>query len=482
MTSIRFGTDGWRGLMGKDFTTPKVKVVAQAIATYVKAHGLDERGIVVGYDTRKRSKHFAEKVCEVMIKNQIRVYLTERDIPTPVSAYAVLERHTGGAVMITASHNPPEYNGLKYIPEYAGPALPDVTDEISKNIEGLLGANFIEKSNSDIIQSQGSLLERISPVESYFKFVESQINVERIREANLKIVCDPMHGTGRGYIDHILRRMGCDVTVIHGERDPSFGGHRPEPVPELLTDLKAEVTRLGADLGVATDGDSDRSAVYDQNGTFFSANQLLPLLFSYLVKTGRRGGLVRTVATTHFADRIAESFGLPVYEVPVGFKFVGQYLREKDVLMGAEESGGMSFEGHVPEKDGIFTCVKVVEMRAVAGKSLHQLFSELQSKYGTCVNRRVSVPCAENLKEPLMERLASEVPDQVGGFKVMSLSRIDGVKIILEGARWLLIRSSGTEPIIRVYAEASDEKNLDAILEEGRNLLSKATRKYKKEY
>ncbi|MCW4054613.1 MAG: phosphoglucomutase/phosphomannomutase family protein [Candidatus Bathyarchaeota archaeon] len=472
MSKIVFGTDGWRGMMGSDFTINNVKVVAQAISDYVRGQNLSKRGIVVGYDTRRNSREFAEGVCRVLIANGMKVYLTERDAPTPVVAYEVLRRETGGAVMITASHNPPDWNGIKYIPEYAGPALPDITDEITKYIHGLLKVGGIRESPiNNVVQKH--LVEEVNPAENYVKFVEGQLNVEAIKAAKLKIVCDTMYGTGIGYLDQILRRMECDVKVIHDKPDPEFGGHRPEPLPEFLTELKTEVVRLDADLGVATDGDSDRGAVLDQDGMFFSANQLLPLLFNHLVETGRCGGLVRTVATTHFADRIAESFGLPVYEVPVGFKFVGQYLREKDVAMGAEESGGMSFKGHVPEKDGIFTCVKVVEMRAETGKSLSQMFSELQSKYGVYINRRVSIQCEDDAKEDVMKRLASEIPTVVGSFEVVSINRMDGVKIIFKDGAWLLIRPSGTEPIIRIYAEAAHERALDILLEEGWSLVSK---------
>ncbi len=476
MTKIVFGTDGWRGIMGRDFTSYNVSVAAQAIANYVKDYGLDRRGIVVGYDTRKGSRQFAEEVCRIMIGNGIRVYLTKRDTPTPVVAYEVLRRSTGGAVMITASHNPPEWNGVKYIPEYAGPALPDVTDAISENIDRLFKIGEVsEPSIKKVAQSR--LLEKIDPTMPYIEFVERQIDLEAIKRAKLRIVCDPMYGTARGYLDRILKRAGCNVKVIHGNPDPDFGGHRPEPIPEFLTDLKNEVSRFNADLGLATDGDSDRMAVYDQNGTYFSANQLLPILFNYLVESGRRGGLVRSVATTHFADRIAADHGLPVYEVPVGFKYVGQYLREKDVVIGAEESGGLSFKGHISEKDGIFTCVKIVEMRAETGKSISQLLSELQSKYGPCINRRDSIQCPNNRKKAVTKRLLLNAPNEIRGLSVLSYYMIDGVKYILEDKAWILIRPSGTEPLIRIYAESTDEKTLNIILEEGKKLVSRAGQK-----
>jgi phosphomannomutase len=306
----------------------------------------------------------------------------------------------------------------------------------------------------------------------YVEFVESQIDTEAIKKARLRIVCDVMHGTARGYLDQILRRANCEVAMINAEVDPNFGGSRPEPLPALLVDLKTQVTSLGANLGFATDGDADRLAVYDSDGAYMAANQLLPILYDYIIKSGQRGGVVRTVATTHLVDRIAENYGLPFYEVPVGFKYVGQYLRERDVLIGAEESGGFGFKGHIPEKDGIFTCIKVAEMRAKTGKTLSQLLDELQSKYGRHLSGRVEIPCSESLRRVVVERLSSRIPDKIMNVKVSNVNRMDGLKLILEDGEWLLIRPSGTEPVIRIYAESNDDERLRGILEQGKNLVS----------
>lgn len=473
MANITFGTDGWRAIMNKNFTLSNVKVVSQAIADYVKAHGLEARGIIVGYDTRKWSRRFADRVCRVMLGNSIPTYITDRDAPTPVTAFEVLQRKAGGAVMITASHNPPEWNGIKYIPEYAGPALPNVTEEITKNISRVLQTKIVKEST---IQNglQSRLLQVIDPSTSYIKFVESQVDIEAIKKARLRVVCDPMYGTARGYLDHIFHDAGCEVTVIRDKVDPKFGGSRPEPLPELLVDLKAEVASLNADLGLATDGDADRLAVYDGDGTYFAANQILPMLFDFIIRSGGRGGVVRTVATTHLVDRIAEKYGLPVYEVPVGFKYVGQYLREKDVVIGAEESGGFSFKGHISEKDGIFTGIKIVEMRAKTKKSLSQLLSELQSEYGPCVGGRDDIPCPDDLKRVVMKKLSSDIPDKVIGIQVSTVKRMDGIKLILKDRGWLLIRPSGTEPLLRIYGESTNKERLKAILEQGKDLVSQA--------
>lgn len=473
MAKIVFGTDGWRAIMDNEFTLSNVKVVSQAIAHYLKDHDLAGRGIIVGYDTRKWSRRFADGVSEVMLGNGVPTYITGRDVPTPVTAFEVLKKKAGGAVMITASHNPPNWNGIKYIPEYAGPALPETTEEITQNIGRVFQTETVRESS---IRNglQNRLLQVIDPRPSYIEFVESQIDMEAIKKARLKVICDPMYGTSRGYLDQILRDAGCEVKVIHDKIDPEFGGSRPEPLPELLSDLKAEVTGLNADLGLATDGDADRLAVYDNNGTYMAANQLFPMLFNYLVESGRWGGVVRTVATTHLVDRIAERYGLSAYEVPVGFKYVGQYLREKNVVIGGEESGGIGFKEHIPEKDGIFTSVKIAEMIAKAKKSLPQLLDEIQSKYGPCINGRDEIPCKDEQKQVVMKKLSLEVPAQINGFEILTVNRMDGIKLILKDGDWLLIRPSGTEPVLRIYGESTNKKKLKEILDQGKILVRRA--------
>jgi len=473
MTKFKFGTDGWRAIIDRDFTLTNVKIVAQAIADYMKSHNLDGKGIIVGYDTRKGSQTFAEGVCRVMLGNDIRTFFTERDAPTPVTAFEVFHKKAGGAVMITASHNAPEWNGIKYIPDYAGPALPDITEEITKNIGQVLTTKKVKETSIDRGINR-HLFKSIDPKLPYTEFIEKQIDLETMKKAKLKIVFDPMHGTARGYLDYILRDLGCKITIIHDDLDPNFGGSRPEPLPEFLIELKDKIASLNADLGLATDGDADRLAVFDSDGTYLAANQLLPLLYDYLIKRGEGGGVVRSVSTTHFVDQIAKKYGFPVYEVPVGFKYVGQYLREKDVIIGAEESGGFSFKGHISEKDGIFTCIKVAEMRAKMGKSLSQLLGELQSEYGSFYSGRNEVQCPEKQKQVVMERLFSTIPDKIIGLEVSMVNRIDGLKLILEDGGWLLIRPSGTESILRIYGETSNEESLKMLLKEGRNLVSKS--------
>jgi len=291
----------------------------------------------------------------------------------------------------------------------------ETTEEITNNISRIFREHRIKKISIKTGIQRG-LLKWIDPTVSYIKFVKEQLDVEAFKTAKLKVVFDAMYGTARGYLDRVLHSLGCKVTVIHAEVDFNFGGGRPEPLPEFLAELKNKVISLGANLGLATDGDADRLAAYDSVGSYFAADQLLPLLFDYSIKSGKLGGIVRTVATTHLLDRIAKKHGLPVYEVPVGFKYVGQYLREKDVLLGGEESGGISFKGHIPDKDGIFTGVKVAEMIAKTGKTLSQLLKELESEYGLLVSGREDVPCRDELKQVVMEKLSAKIPNKIAAW------------------------------------------------------------------
>lgn len=472
MCAIVFGTDGWRAIIDKEFNLSTVKIVSQAIADYIFAHNLEGKGIVVGYDTRRGSRSYAEGVCSVLIGNDILTYFAQRDVPTPVTAFEVYNRNAGGAIMITASHNPPEYNGIKYIPEYAGPATNEITDEITEKIRAAKTKRVNESTIEDGIQRQ--LIKMTDPRIPYIEFVEKQVDLESMRETGLRIIYDPMYGTGRGYLDKILCDAGCDVSVIHDKVDPNFGGHRPEPIPEFLIELQEELDRTGADLGLATDGDADRLGVFDSDGTYYAANQLLPMLFDHIIKSGKRGGVVRTVATTHMVDRIAEKYGLPHHEVPVGFKYVGKYLREEDVVIGAEESGGFGFTNHIPEKDGILTCVKVAEMVANSGRTLSQLFDRLQSEYGPHISGRVEVTIPTSLRGTIMDKLSSNIPEKVGSVKINEINRADGLKLILQDGDWLLIRPSGTEPLLRIYGESNSKERLKEILEEGKRLADKA--------
>lgn len=458
---IKFGTDGWRAVISDEFTFGNVRKVAGSIAAYLKAHKLAGKPLVVGYDARFLADRFAEEVVKVMEGAGISCFLMERDTPTPVVAWEVKDRKACGAVMITASHNPPEYCGIKFIPDYAGPANEAITKEIEQGIEGVSSEG-----------QGGGKVERIDPRERYLKYIASFVDSSLIKQAQLKVVVDPMFGSGRGYLDLLLQRMGCRTEEIHNYRDVLFGGKNPEPDDETLSELKHKVVENKADLGLAMDGDADRFGVVDENGKFYSANQIIPLLFDYLVADRRfSGSVVRSVATTHMIDRIAERANIEVFETPVGFKHIAKLMMEKNIIIGGEESGGLSIKGHIPEKDGILAGLLVVEMLASRKKKLSECWAELTRKVGEPVSRKINLHLTEEQKQALMGKLKEAAPAEIGEMKVAKISRLDGVKIILSNGSWVLVRPSGTEPLVRIYAESDQEERLGLIVDAIKSLV-----------
>jgi phosphomannomutase len=458
---IKFGTDGWRAVISDEFTFGNVRKVAGSIAAYLKARKLASKPLIVGYDARFLADRFAEEVVKVMEGAGISCFLMERDTPTPVVAWEVKDRKACGAVMLTASHNPPEYCGIKFIPDYAGPANETITKEIEQGIEGASWEGY-----------GGGKVERIEPRERYLKYIESFVDGSLIKQAQLKVVVDPMFGSGRGYLDLLLQRLGCRTEEIHNYRDVLFGGKNPEPDDETLSELKSKVVENKADLGLAMDGDADRFGVVDEKGKFYSANQIIPLLFDYLV-TDRHftGSVVRSVATTHMIDRIAERANIEVFETPVGFKHIAKLMMEKNIIIGGEESGGLSIQGHIPEKDGILADLLVVEMLASRKKKLSECWAELTLKVGEPVSRKINLRLTEEQKQALMNKLKEAAPAEIGEMKVASINRVDGVKIILSNGSWVLIRPSGTEPLVRIYAESDQEERLGLIVDAIKSLV-----------
>lgn len=481
MSQIKFGTDGWRAVIADTFTFDNVRIVTQAIADYVNHHGIGSLGVVVGYDNRFLGDRFAEAVAEVLMGNEIAVYLLPQGTPTPVTAFMIQHLQAAGAVMLTASHNPPEYNGIKFIPQYAGPALPAITDEIERYLQESTGA-CTEAAAGEISASvrrlslekgrQQGRLQEIQPMRDYLAHLQSVVNVEGIRSGSLKVVIDAMYGCGIGYLEEFLRSAGCQVEVIHCCRDPLFGGIVPEPMGKWLTDLKTTVQEGKADLGLAMDGDADRFGVVDREGNYLSANQVLYMILNYLLQTrDYRGPVARTVATTHMLDRIARRYGLEVEETAVGFKYIGQAILERGALLGGEESGGLSIHGHIPEKDGILATALMAEMVAISGKDPSQLIREVAEEYGSLVNERIDLHSTPEEKQRVLGLLPNFFPASIGGFKVLDRITHDGVKMLLEGDNWLLIRASGTEPMFRLYVEAKDVESMQRIQEDARKLL-----------
>jgi len=494
VAGITFGTDGWRGIIARDFTFANVELVARAVAGYVQARGLAGRGVVVGYDNRFLSDRFAETVAGVLNARGIPVYWAERSLPTPVVAFAIKEYGAGGAVVITASHNPPEYNGFKFIPEYAGPALPPITKEIEENIRKLEGSAGggrpgepgpgpgagaeAAPGGGEPGPAAGAAGQRrvIDPRPAYFAHLRRLIDLEEIGRAGLKVVVDPMYGAGAGFLEEILREAGAQVEVIHNRRDPLFGGVLPEPAGHSLGELRARVKESGADLGLALDGDADRFGIVDGDGSYISPNQFLPLVYEHLLAgKGWRGPVVRTVATTHLLDRIAGAFGEKAYETPVGFKYIGQHLLEKGCLLGGEESGGLSVRGHVPEKDGVLAGLLAAEIVARRRKGLGECLRELWGRYGRLLSERLDLPTTPQQKERLLAVLKDLAPEEAAGKRVRSRLTADGTKLVFEDGSWLLIRPSGTEPLFRIYVEAGTPEEVRQIQDWCRALIRQDT-------
>lgn len=458
MSNIVFGTDGWRDLIAEGFTFGNVRIVAAAIADYVKSAYPQDRPVLVGYDTRFLAREFAETVVAVLQSRGLKTLLAKRDVATPVIAFAARELNTAGAIMLTASHNPPQYCGIKYIPDYAGPATKDITDTIVANVKR------IQAEASDLPTGRVAG-EEFDPQASYFAWIRQLVPGTELKQSKLKVVYDALYSTGRGYLDTLLSEYGCEVKTLHGERDPLFGGGMPEPAVKQLVELIETVKREKADLGLATDGDSDRFGVVDTHGTFYTPNQVIALLLRHLVKNrGAKGVVVRTVATTHLIDRLAARYGVEVRETPVGFKWVGEKMRQEPVIIGGEESGGLSIIGHIPEKDGILANLLVADMVATEGKPIAAIWQDLVAEVGwNPANRRLDLHLSEQAKAEVLRLFLDRTPTEVAGLKVTDVSRKDGVKLTLSDGSWILARPSGTEPIIRVYLEAADQAALDTL-------------------
>ncbi|MBX9686601.1 MAG: phosphoglucomutase/phosphomannomutase family protein [Candidatus Obscuribacterales bacterium] len=458
MSQITFGTDGWRAVIAEDFTFANVEKVAYAIGQYINST-YNKNGkrspILVGYDTRFLADSFARRAAQVFISMGIPAKLADRDVPTPVIAYATQNEETVGAVQLTASHNPPEYCGIKYIPEYAGPATNEITERIVEHLSDLpfeLDVHSIE-------------VPTFSPKAPYMAAIKEMVDFERIAKAGLKVGVECLYSTSRDYLDAILKEHGVDTRVLHNWRDPMFGGGMPEPKAQYLTDLSKLVVQEKLNLGLATDGDADRFAIIDDSGAYVSANQLLALLTMHMLKNRKEtGGIVKTVATTHFLDRLAKANNLEIFETPVGFKYIGELMRQKDILIGGEESGGCSVKGHIPEKDGILCNLLIVEMLAYEKKSLSQIWSELVAETGVeFAYRRKDMRLTNESQKKFVETLQSKPFEKIGNTRVEKVGTLDGFKYYLEDESWILVRPSGTEPLVRFYFEAPSSKRVDEL-------------------
>lgn len=464
---ITFGTSGWRGVIGEDFTFEKVRIASQGIANYLRKQEQTDGGIVIGYDTRFLSEKFASEAARILAFNGIQAYLCNRDVPTPCVSFETVRRKASGAINFTASHNPPEYNGLKFSTANGAPALPEVTKAIEKEIHAL------EEAQTPIdVYEKSELIETIDPKARYLAELRGRIDSEAIRKSGLRIAVDSLYGTARDYLDYFLLETGIEVKIIHNYRDPYFGGYSPECNHKNLGELRRIVSGEHFDLGLATDGDADRFGIIDERDRFVSPNTIISLLSLYL-KRNRKfpGGLARSVATTHLVDAIAQKLDVPLFETRVGFKYIGELILADKIALGGEESAGLSIHRHLPEKDGILACLLVAEMVATTGKKLHQLTEEMFKEFGTYVSKRIDMKLTPQIKEALAAKLANP-PSELDGLKVLEVNLADGVKLLFENNKWLLFRMSGTEPVARIYAEACSPKDLKNMIDSAKKFVA----------
>lgn len=483
---IHFGTDGWRAVISDTFTFNNLRMVAQAIADAVKSESwnngvqmkdnTDNRTVVVGFDTRFLSDRYATDVARVLAANGYSVHLAQADAPTPAISYTVCHLSAVAGVMITASHNAPRYNGVKLKAAYGGSALSEqcrrVEVYLNDNEERARGPNLMDFDQA----RKAGLIQRFNPLPAYYDHLRKLIDFDAIAENPQRLVVDSMYGSGRGVIKGILQGTGCEVQEIRGEMNPGFGGVHPEPIAKYLGALAGAISTDMGNFGLATDGDADRIGAMDERGNFVDPHKIMSLAVMHLVeKRGWRGPIVRTVSTTRMIDRLAQRYNLPVYETPVGFNHIADYMLKEDVLIGGEESGGISFKGHIPEGDGILMGLLIVEMVASSGKSLHEMIEDLLRQVGpACYQRndlRLNHPVA---KDRMRQILLDNAPSRIADEKVKDILTIDGVKYLLEDDSWLLIRPSGTEPVLRVYAEGRSPEMVKAMIGFGEQVAANA--------
>ena len=423
--------------------------------------------MVVGYDTRFLSNRFAEEVSGVLAANGIRALLSIDPVPTPVASYAVMDMETAGAVVITASHNPANWNGFKFKPEYAGSATPGITTQL----ESIIGEIQVQGgvATPDMRYADG-LVEKVDLSPAYHSHLAEMVDIEKIRAVGLGMVVDSMYGAGSGYIRRLIGEGKSRVSEIHRAHNPLFPGlGQPEPIARNLAKLRAHVRKTGSDVGLATDGDADRVGVADENGNILTPLQIYGLLAYYLLEVrGARGPMIKSITTTRMIDRLGERHGLPVHETPVGFKHIGPKMMEEDALIGGEESGGFGFRGHVPERDGILASLYILDLVATTGRTVSQLIGDLYGLVGPHHYDRVDIPIAGMAKERAREQIAEACPDSIAGLQVTRQDRTDGSRFEFEDGSWLLFRFSGTEPLMRIYAESSSIQSVEDLLKAGR--------------
>jgi alpha-D-glucose phosphate-specific phosphoglucomutase len=467
---IKFGTDGWRGVIADDFTFANVRFCTQGVADYLKQKGLASRAVYIGYDRRFASEYFAAAAAEVIAGNGIKAYLSPKAIPTPFVSFGVISKKTGGGIAITASHNPEKWNGFKFREGTGVSASSETAAEIEKHIANAVSVDkihFIPLAQA----MKEKFVEYLDLTPAYITSISKLIDLKFLQHANLKIAVDSMYGVGSGYFKTLLSGGTTQVTEINSERNPEFPGINPEPIAVNLQKLSSLVVGQKASVGLATDGDADRIGIIDENGHFLTQLQVFALLCLYLLEVrGERGALVRTITSTSMINRLGELYKVPVYETPVGFKYVAPVMLAQNALIGGEESGGYGFHGHIPERDAIPAGLYFLDFMVKTGKTPSQLLAYLYSKVGEHYYDRIDLHFTEGKRQTINNRVRDNAPKSIENIKVIKVDTQDGFRFILADNSWLLIRFSGTEPILRIYAETNTTERVKRLLQFGREL------------
>ena len=457
LTQIKFGTSGWRAVMAEEFTFANVQRAVRGIARYVASQKSRGARVIVGRDPRFLGETFCSMAAEILSAHGITPLVVTEAAPTPAFAYAVISNKADGVINFTASHNPPEYNGIKFSTPDGCPALPEVTRKIEAEI--VAADNALSAKNGSPSRSR----ETLDPKPAYLKRLAEIVDLNAIKKAGLKVVFDPMWGAARGYSDELLRGAGVQVATVHDYRDVMFGGHAPEPDDHLLQDLRKKMRETGAHIGIATDGDADRFGIVDADGTFLQPNYVIAVLFDYLVESrGWKNGVAKSVATTNLINALAQHHGVQLYETPVGFKYIGELIMQDKIAIGGEESAGLSIRHHVPEKDGVLAGLLCCEAVARRGKSLGEQLKAISNQVGSFFPQRENFRLTSEVKTKFTEKLRSD-PREFCGRPVKEVVRTDGLKLLFDDGSWVCYRLSGTEPVVRVYTEARSDRGLEML-------------------
>jgi len=470
--TIKFGTDGWRGVIADDFTFDNVKLCSLGLSSYLKEVGLDKKGLVIGYDTRFLSREFGLAVAEVVSSNGIKVFLCDKPTPTPVVSYSIKSYEAGGAVIITASHNPYQWNGFKYKPEYAGSASPEIISSLEQHIKQSEGYVHKYQKKTHVV-SNTELVQVIDAKRAYIEHVAKLIDVDAIKAAGFKVVADVMYGAGIGYISEIIAGGRTDISEVHDYINPTFPDiSQPEPIAHNLGYLSNHIKGNGYDVGLALDGDADRFGLVDDKGDFITSLQVLALLTWYMLEIkGKTGAIVKSITSTSMIYKIAELYNVPVFETPVGFKYIGPKMMTENALIGGEESGGFGFRGHITERDGILAALFILEMMEKTGRKPSELIKDLEDLIGPHAYNRVDISFSDDYRPVLEKRFLDMNPDTLGSSRISYIDDIDGKRFMLDDGSWLVIRFSGTEPLLRIYSESYSSTRVDSLIADARNIL-----------